>query len=220
MKLYNNNIDRVEVYRTILTQDGTLYPNKLTEEQLNSYGYYFIELSSPPNRRYYTYTETKKLVGNKYKNVFTTTDRPLTEVQEVMLKDLSEVYSQKKVRPRVPTSLGFDVDGGYNDIVNFQIGKEFGLMQIKDADNIKHNIISADYDTIINDIKLNGINLFSQKDIKEQEIMALTTTAECEAYENEPYDYTVTQEDVDNDIDGTLTVGQVITRYRNNVKEW
>jgi hypothetical protein len=220
MKLYNQNTNKIENSKTITTLDGTMYVDRLTEKQLNDYDYYKIEYQSPPNRRYYTSVKSSSLVGNKYVVGYTKTERPLDEVKKSMLKDLSKVYKEKQIRPRVTTSLGFDVDGGYNDIVNFEIGKKFALPQIKDADNIKHDATSADYDTIINEIQMNGISLFNTKDTKESEINALATIAECEKYENEPYDYTITAEDVANDIDGTLVLGQAVTRYRNNVKDW
>jgi ribosomal protein S9 len=76
------------------------------------------------------------------------------------------------------------------------------------------------YDIIINAIKINGGVLFGQKRAVKNAIKALTTVQQCIDFENEPYDYIVTQEDVDNDPEGTLTVGETIVKHRNNVKEW
>lgn len=220
MQLYNHNIEQVGWYKTIDTKDGILYPSKLTEEELNSYEYYFIERTSPPNRRYYTYEKSSSLVGNKYIEGYISTDKAIETVQEAMLQDLKAVFENKEERPKVDTSLGYIVDGGRKDLENFQIGKEVGFPGVKDANGDTHPVSAEDYDVIILAIKSYGMSLYQQKWAKEVEIKALTTVQECIDYEYEPYEYTITQEDVANAPEGSLEVGQIITRYRNNVKEW
>jgi len=220
MKLYNSNIDRIEQLQIIHTEDSTLYVDKIAEEQLNELGYYKVEYQGQPSRRYYSAVENRGIVGNKFIIGYTATEKPISEVREAMLIDLKEAFSGYSERPKVDTGLGYFVDGGRNDLTNFQIGKEFGFPAVKDANGDMQPITVEQYDTIITAIKAKGVSLYQVKWSKEDEIKALETVADCILYEATPYDYTVTQEDVDNDIDGTLTVGQILTRYKNKVKEW
>ena len=219
MKVYNSKTNRIEELNpTIQTDNGILYTSKMSEVELNNEGIYFIEYKSKPNRRYYTYTEESSLVDNKYVVSYTTIDRPISEVHESMLQDLSKAYAEYKDRPKVDTGLGFVVDGGYNDIKNFEIGKKYALPEVKDANNNKHSVTISDYDTILSAIELNGISLFVTKDTKEQEIRALTTVEDCILYEATPYEETV---DVVDEMTGEpIGETQVVTKYRNNVKEW
>ena len=219
MKVYDQNIDKVtELPWVISTNDGTLYTSKLADEQLPEYGYYKIEYQSKPNRKYYNSEETKGIVDNKYVISYNSIAKPIEEVKDRMLKDLSEVYKEKKLRPIVDTGLGFSVDGGYSDLQNFIVGKEFELPEVKDTYGEKHSVTLADYDTIITTIKQNGINLFVLKDTKEQEIKALTTIEDCILYEATPYEETI---DVIDEATGEPTgETQVVTKYKNNVREW
>jgi hypothetical protein len=220
MKLYNQSIDKVQEYKIIETPDGNLYPNRLTEEQRNNYGYYDVEFQSPPNRRYYTSTKTASIVGNKYVVGYTATERPLEEVKNKMIKDWSEVVDEKESDPILTTSLGITVKAGRADLDSFERGAKRNKNSMRDYAGVEHAITPNEMAKIAQEIEDAGEALFDLKFSKLDEIRALSTVQACIDYENEPYDYVVTQEDVDNDIDGTLTVGQIITRYRNNVKEW
>ena len=63
-------------------------------------------------------------------------------------------------------------------------------------------------------------DIYGKQDAKELAVTNFTTVAECIAYENEAYDYTITAEDVANDIDGSLVEGTIVSRIRNNLREW
>lgn len=218
MKVYNVNTDKIENRKVITNNKGTFYIDKLNENVLNSYGYYFITYSEIPNTNYFDYVEIKSIIDNKYVISYTSTPKPIEEIHDRMLKDLSEVYKEKKLRPIIDTSLGFSVDGGYDDLQNFMVGKEFELPEVKDAYGEKHSVALADYDTIITTIKQNGINLFITKGAKEQEIKALTTIEDCILYEATPYEEEVAI--VDEFTGETTGETQVVTKYKNNVKEW
>lgn len=137
-----------------------------------------------------------------------------------MFKDLKATFLTNIERPTVDTGLGYTIDGGRSDLGNFEVGKEFGVPFIKGSDGVNHPATASDYDACILAIKSKGMELYSIKWGKEEEIKAFTTLGQCIDYEATAYDYTVTEEDVSNDIDGNLTVGQVLTKYKNNVKEW
>lgn len=219
MKVYNQQQDKItELPSVISTEQGIKYLNKLSWEELNILGYYKINYETKPDRKYYTFTETRGIVNNIYSISYDSVDKPIEEVKSRMLKDLSEVYKEYKTRPRVDTGLGFDVDGGYDDIKNFEIGKKYALPEVKDADNNKHAVSIEDYDDILSAIELNGISLFNTKDTKEQEINALSTIDECILYEATPYEEEV---DVVDEMTGEPTgETQVVTKYKNNIKEW
>lgn len=218
MRLYNQNIDKIQEYKTISTIDGTFYVDKVTEEQLNSYGYFKVEFQSQPNRRYYTHTEQNGIVNGKYVVGYNVVERPIGELQDVMLRDLKEAHDKYSIRPRVDTGLGYFVDGSRIDKENFEVGKELNLPKVKDADNNWHDVTSSDYDTILLAIKQNGVNLWYTKNTKEEEIKALPTVADCILYEATPYNAMV---DIIDEATGLPTGQQELkTFYKNNVKEW
>lgn len=219
MMIYNRNTNKIENLPTVILLDGaTIYSDKLTEQQLNNSGRYFIEYQSMPDLRYYNIIKTENLVGNKYIISYTPIERPISEVHEAMLKDLKDVFIDKSERPRVDSGLGYFVDGSRIDKENFEIGKDLGLPKVKDADNQWHDVTDSDYDTIILAIKIDGAYLWDMKNTKEKEILALATVEECILYEATPYEAEV--EEID---EATLEpTGKMITviKYRNNVKEW
>ena len=220
MKLYNQSKNKIENIKVHRDENGSHYVDKLSVEQLNQLGLYPVEYTGVPSRRYYTYNKTEGIVGTKYVIGYTQVDKPIEQVREAMLKDLSEAFEGYIKRPRIITELGYPIDGSRTDLENFEIGKEFNFPTIKDADGVDHVANVGDYDTIIQAIKLKGISLYQAKWAKEGEINSLLTVADCILYEATPYNYTITAEDVANALESTLTVGQIVTRYTNNVKEW
>jgi hypothetical protein len=192
----------------------------MTEAELIAEGFYPISYDSKPNRRYYTATESRILVGDVYTISYTSADRNIVEVQSSMLKDLKEAYVSYSARPRVDSTLGFFVDGGRDDLQNFEMGKKYGILTIKDADNVEQTIVAADNDTILITIESQAIALMQTKWAKQAVINAFTTVPECVLYEATPYDYVVTAQDVIDDISGTLVEGNIIVKYTNNFKEW
>ena len=220
MKLFNQNKDKVENKKTITTVNGTMYVNKLTEEQLNSFGYHLIEYQSVPNRRYYTSKKSSSLVGNKFIVGYTSVEKPLEEVIGLMVKDWGEVASKKEADPILTTTLGITVRAGREDLDSFERGAKRNKTSMRDYQGVEHTIAPNDMAKIAQEIEDAGEVLFDLKFAKLDEIRVLTSLAECMAYEKEPYDYIVTQEDVDNDIEGSLTLGETIIKYKNNVKEW
>ena len=220
MKLYDKNTQKIGNYKTIITVDGTLYPSKLSEIQRNLYGFYNVELISPPNRRYYTFTESKGLVENKYKNSFTVEDKNINEVKKNMLEDLFNTGIEYEESASVDTGLGFIVDASPRGMSAFALGAKKSITKVRDNNFMPHNVSVPQVNDILTSIEDNLMAIFNTKEDKFDTILTLTTVAECEAYENEPYNYVITAEDVVNDIEDTLTEGQIVIRHRNNVKEW
>ena len=91
--------------------------------------------------------------------------------------ELKGIFDTNSLRPRVDVSLGFAVDGSYNDLANFEIGKDLGLLAVKDADGITRPIILSDYDIIILSIKTHGLLLLQNKWVHEDAILLLEAAA-------------------------------------------
>jgi len=82
--------------------------------------------------------------------------------RELILRSLKEKFNVVSLRPRVDTSLGFAVDGSHADLLNFQVGHDLGVLTVRDADNISHEVELSDYAGIILSIKQKGLSLISQ----------------------------------------------------------
>jgi len=219
MKRYNVNTSKIENLSTTIVVGGiNKYVTKMTETELIAVGYLPIRYETKPDRRYYTSIESGVVIGDEYVVTYTATERPLTEVQDMMLKDLNETFDKYSVRPRVDSTLGYFIDGARTDKENFEVGKKHNLPQIVDADNIYHNVTSADYDIILNAIELHGISLWQTKQTKRAEILALPDVVACELYEATPYEATVNVIDPITMLPTGTT--ELVTLYKNNVKEW
>jgi hypothetical protein len=213
----NTNTGNTIRKATQVEAGGITYPKAVfaDAEKLNSLGIYKLTEDAIPNRRYYTYSEN---INVETKNI----DRvpiakPMEDLKAQMLKDLSDTFKLIVSRPRVETSLGFYVDGSKDDIKNFEVGKKHALPNIKDADGIIRNVTVEDYDSIITEIELFGLSLYQKKWAKEAEVMALNSVEEVILYENEPYEYVLTEDDI---YMSDQQVGDIVIRYKNNLKEW
>lgn len=96
--------------------------------------------------------------------------KTLDDEKKDKMEELKNKFNELMIRPRVLTSLGFEVDGGYKDLVNFQSGKDLGILIVKDADGETHNIALGDYDLILNAIKAKGLEMYQWKWDTERKI--------------------------------------------------
>lgn len=223
IKLYDSNAGRIKTYKkgdTVEFNGANMYVEKLTEAQLNSTGLYHVDHGSVPNRRYYTSTPSNGLVGNKYVVGYTSAERPLMEVKQAMFKDLFEHGEKKENEAKVTTSLGITVEASPRAQKAFELGAKKGVTRVRDENFMPHDVTVPQVNQILSEIEDELLTIFQTKETKFDEIVALATVTDCELYEATPYDYVVTQADVDADFEGTLTLGQIIVRYKNNVKEW
>lgn len=184
MKYYNTATDSVETLgATVLIGSNNMYVSKLTTEQLVDAGYLPCTYESVPDGRYYSITgEISTVTGSTCTVSYSFVALDVEIIKTRMLGELSNDFKNNFTRPRVPTSLGFTVDGARDDILNFEDGKLFSLTTIKDADGVTHTVTSDDYDTIISEIKQYGLSMYQSKWTKEADINALTTVDECITY--------------------------------------
>ena len=218
MKLYNIDNGKVENIKVIATIDGTLYVGKLTEKQLNMYGYYHLVIVSPPDRRYYTYTETRSLVGYKYIISFTLIDNDISTVISAMLRDLDETAARYEATEVLDTTLGIKVNATMNDLIKFERGQGRGMTEVRDINGDKHTVTPQQMGAIAVEIETNGLLRFQTKWDKFDLIKTFTTVQECKDYENEAY---ISNEEILDELTLEPTgVFHDVTRYKNNVKEW
>lgn len=111
------------------------------------------------------------------------TANAVPNAQAAKIAELNEVFATVSERPRAETSLGFAVDGSHRDLANFQVGKDLGLLSVKDADNVRQTIVVGDYDGILLAIKAKGAGIMDAKWTHGENIAALTTVDAVNAYD-------------------------------------
>jgi len=101
-----------------------------------------------------------------------------TSLLNKKLSTLKSNFEAATKRPSVNTTLGFNVDGGREDLENFQIGKDLGLLKVVDVDGVSHDIVLDDYDVIINAIKTTGLAFMQSKWDLKAELNGIDLTVE------------------------------------------
>ena len=213
MKLYNIATDLIEDKKVVTIGDTNVIVDKVTEEVLNSGGYYYISYESPPNKRYYTSTQNKALVDNTYVVGYTAVQKSVSDVQGLMIKDLMEQGVKYGDEATVDTGLGFIVRGREEDLVAFNIGSSRNRNSARDVNGQEHSLNPAQLGDIASLIEDNGMLLYDVKWGKFDEVQLFTTVDECILYEATPYDCPEFDEE------GNPT-GGTTTCYRNLVKDW
>lgn len=214
MELYSeaNGLQNLKV---IKHSGGSSYPDKISEADLNTIGYYKVFRDDADlKHRYYDYTPSEELIDNVYTISYTQSDKPVDKVKALMYKDLEDVYEAKGIAPVVDTELGYYVRGSRNDLDSFERGNNRGRLDIRDATGMKRTVSGAEFAQIITKVEDNGEAIFDAKWAIFDTFMAFTEVAECVAYENEP-NGTYTAQD---ELDGLGVEGE--SKYKNNVKEW
>ena len=224
MKRYYITEDRIVTVPSTIKVNGVVKLTKdMTNKELVILKYLPITYGSFPDRRYYTAIENKKVIDDLYTITYTPKEKPLENIQNLLLKSVSESFKTFSKRPVVDTGLGFNVDGGLDDLQRFEIGKELGITVMMDKQGIPHTVKTEDYDAVILAIKTYGLKLYQAKWARETEIKSFTTVKQCITYEHTPY--TVKELVVDKanepilDKDGKEQYKDV-TKYKNLTKEW
>jgi hypothetical protein len=204
--------------------DGVQYPSvifsKWSEVELNTIGVFTIIEDTIPNRRYYTYNEVLDTITATITR--TPIEKPLADVQAVMIRDLEDTANNK-----------------FNEAtVGYTAGEMAGWRELEDEakshattpltsgmlfDEATYSGITVD--SLVAKVLANAAAFKQMKSYisgtrkrKSTEIMGLIDVNSCIAYENFAYNYTITAEDVA--ADNTLTLGEVVPRIRNKVKDW
>ena len=218
MRLYNLNTGKIENIKTFVFEGIEHIISKQSEAQLNNIGLYRIAFESPYDRRYYINTQIKELVGNLYITSYTKIDKPVEQVQALMVKDLFVVADKYEDEAIVDTGLGYNVKGSAKALKAFEVGAKRGILEVRDEYYKKHTVTVPQMAQIVADGEDNAISLFNIKGRKFDEIEAFQTVAECVYYEATPKDV---ESPILDEVTGEPTgETEMITIYINNVKEW
>ena len=88
--------------------------------------------------------------------------------------ELKSLFLEKSERPVIDTGMGFSVSAGYNDLIDFQVGAELGILGVRAYDNNTYPVTAEQMSGIITMIKQNGLLLKQAKWAKEDAIDAIT----------------------------------------------
>lgn len=121
------------------------------------------------------------LNGRVYQN-FEIVEMSVDNFKKIRLTILKkETEKALEERPEIDTGLGFSVEGGYRDLINFDSGKKMGLNKIRDSQNKTKIIDPLEWDTIIGAIRNYGLKILQSKWDTEDLINAATTHVEVAA---------------------------------------
>ena len=109
--------------------------------------------------------------------------REFDTLKNQKLQDLKEAFTQAKIRPRVDTTLGYQVDGGYEDLTNYENARILELDTIKDADNNMQSVTAEELDTIVQKIREHGAAQYQRKWTIEAELNNASTIEELNQVE-------------------------------------
>jgi len=221
MKRYNSDTDRMERLPKTLEVDGiNRLTSKMTEVELIEQGHHPISYGSRPNRRYYTAVENKALVNDIYEVTYIAEDLLVADVQAKMIKDLA-IRATEKEESGI-TVIGMEIATDAKSQAKLTAGVTFFGRNPNQTRRFKHKNGFADAtETSMIEIQ-DALATHIEKVTQNEEsiyiaIKALGSIEECILYERTPYDYPLTGDD---ELAGLGTEGDVIERYKNNVKEW
>jgi hypothetical protein len=110
-------------------------------------------------------------------------DRILPDLKESLKAKVKASFARKAKRPIVDTGLGYSVQGSYEDLADFQIGREVALPMIRAEDNEFYEVDDAGYAIILQAIKVNSLRLKQAKWSHLNAIDALTSVSEAVEYD-------------------------------------
>ncbi len=89
--------------------------------------------------------------------------KTLEELKADKLAELKAIFSEKSQRPVIQTSLGFEVQAGYQDLANFNVGLELGSTAIRAHDNKSYTVTDEEFSQVLFEIKANGARMMNVK---------------------------------------------------------
>lgn len=94
------------------------------------------------------------------------------------MKDVRSIFREKAVRPTVVTSLGFTMQGGYEDLQSLEVGALLGSSELRDIDNVMHIVTPEEFAQVIIEVRISGGVIKRNKWTLEATIKNPTTTLE------------------------------------------
>jgi len=156
-------------------KNGLIVNRKMYAPFIRNESHSIMEAIEPPARIGGAY----KLINGTYivhnQELITTYIESLKPIKK---QEIKQAFEADTLAPIVDTGLGFSVNGAYKNKTDFETGKKYAFPQVRASDNTMHNVTTADYDTIISAIELNGIGLYQKKWALEAQVDLATTIEE------------------------------------------
>jgi len=186
MKLYNN--ETVKNYKTIQTNDGTLYPDKITTEQLNSYGYYTVLEEREDPLQFHTLEKSEALVGNEWVISYINVPVTLDEAKDSLKSEVISIAKQKlnqAVEKYSPAEMSA-WESLEKEAISFLDSNDISLSEMIQGESLITGESPTDIATNVIEkaTKLKQLRTYvvSERHKREQEINALTSIIECQQF--------------------------------------
>ena len=206
--------------------DGIVYPRSVfsDEAKLNELGIQKVIEEPIPDRKYYAYTE--ELVGNVLKR--TAIPRDLEVVKKELVSELVCLCKDKlnKATEKYSPAEMASWENLEREAISYIQGTEIELCtMLKDEADMSgqdYTVLANEVVTNANDMRTFRTYIVSNRYKITNEVNSLGSIEDIKLFLAEPYEYILTEEDINNELEGETTqqVGDVVTRYRNNLREW
>ena len=204
--------------------DGIVYPRSVfsDEAKLNELGIQLVIEEPIPDRKYYTYTE--ELVGNVLKR--TPIPRDIEVVKKELVSELVCLCKDKlnKATEKYSPAEMASWENLEREAISYLQGTEIELCtMLKDEADMSgqdYTVLANEVVTNANDMRTFRTYVVSNRYNISNQIMALDSIDNIKLFLATPYQYTITEDDIIDDIETTQQMGDVVTRYKNNLKDW
>ena len=125
--------------------------HKKSDAELKEHGWYPCNVTGYDREREIRIENSKDISfdGDTITVTYNVYSKTNTDIVNEKKKVLSRLFKEAAKRPAVDTGLGFSVDGGPLDLMNFEAGRDIGLTTVKSSDNVLHEVTATELDTII-----------------------------------------------------------------------
>ena len=173
--MITENINNIALYGDgwELTDEGAFNPKRnIRDRKLNLSNATFHDVQQPSlwSGGFYTYD------GD-----FTLTAIGLAAAKVDKKVQLDKEFAKQAFRPIVDTGLGFEVNGGYTDLADFEEGADLGLKVIRAVDNSMNTVTPEEFQSVLMAIKVRGFAIKGNKWALADSITAATTESELDA---------------------------------------
>ena len=144
----------------------------ISDRKINTENATYINIAEPPNfvGRHYTYDGDYQF-----------TDTGLSAGKANKKAELARAFVTHSERPIVDTGLGFNAQGGYQDVVNLEKGIKQSSVKFRDDQNVTHVVTTDQLSDILELIEANGSLIMNNKWTLADAITAAGNKTELDA---------------------------------------
>jgi hypothetical protein len=139
----------------VLSESG-ISGSKWRASNIKHPNYELLEVSSIPSDyqgRHYTYVD----------GTWIRTSIGLEAAKTAKKAEIKSLFLSKMQKPIIDTGLGFSVDGGRDNLQDFQGGHALGFYIARDSENVTHQLTKEQMEQVIVKIQANGLALYQRK---------------------------------------------------------